>query len=96
MRQIYNRAALVIAWIGKEDDDTRVAFGLVERIAGKHVFADRSFTASPEAIWNSSRMRSMGLLPFPSFEWEALTKLFENQYISVGFGSFKKSRSQKL
>ena len=80
MRLIYNRADLVIAWLGPEDRYTAAAFGLVQTIFSKHVSPDLSLDAEPEAIWDKQQMNAMGLPRFPSFPWEALARLFERPY----------------
>ena len=80
MRLIYNRADLVIAWLGLEDDYTAAAFQLVQTIFEKHVSPDLSLDAEPEAIWDKQQMDAMGLPHFPSFPWEALARFFERPY----------------
>ena len=80
MRLIYNRADLVIAWLGLEDEYTAAAFQLVHIIFTKHVSPDVSLDAEPEAIWDKQQMNAMGLPHFPSFPWEALARLFERPY----------------
>ena len=80
MRLIYNRADLVIAWLGPEDKYTAAAFELVQTIFTKHVSPDVSLDAEPEAIWDKQQMDAMGLPHFPSFPWEALARLFERPY----------------
>lgn len=80
MRLIYNRAALVISWLGKEDEYTATAFQFIEKIIKEHVSADASLHASPDAIWDKQTMDAMRLPHFPSYEWEALARLFERTY----------------
>ncbi len=80
MRLIYNRADLVIAWLGPEDEYTAAAFQLIQTIFTKHVSPDVSLDAEPEAIWDKQQMDAMGLPHFPSFAWEALARLFERPY----------------
>ena len=80
MRIIYNRAELVIAWLGLENDYTAAAFQLVQTIFTKHVSPDVSLDAEPEDIWDKQQMDAMGLPHFPSFAWEALARLFERPY----------------
>lgn len=80
MRLIYNRANLVVAWLGKEDEYTATAFQLIDEIVTKHVSPEVSLKADPEAIWDKRAMDAMSLPHCPSFEWEALTKLFERTY----------------
>ena len=80
MRLIYNRADLVIAWLGPEDQYTAAAFQLVQSIFAEHVSPDVSLDAEPEAIWDKQQMDAMGLPRFPSFPWEALARLFERPY----------------
>ncbi|KAK0507070.1 hypothetical protein JMJ35_010528 [Cladonia borealis] len=80
MRLIYNRADLVIAWLGLEDDYTAAAVQLIQTIFEKHVSPDLSLDAEPEAIWDKQQMDAMGLPHFPSFPWEALARLFERPY----------------
>ena len=80
MRLIYNRADLVIAWLGPEDAYTAAAFQLVQTIFTKHISPDVSLDAEPEAIWDKEEMDAMGLPHFPSFAWEALARLFERPY----------------
>ena len=80
MRFIYNRAELVIAWLGLEDEYTGAAFQLIQTILTKHVSTDLSLDAEPEAIWDEQQMDAMGLPHFPSFAWEALARLFERPY----------------
>ncbi|MCJ1374959.1 hypothetical protein MMC20_006192 [Loxospora ochrophaea] len=77
MRLIYNRASLVVVWRGKEDEFTSTAFRLIDTIFTKHVSADDSLMADHEAIWDRHVMDTMGLPPFPSFDWESLARLFE-------------------
>ena len=80
MRLIYNRADLVIAWLGPEDEYTAAAFQLVQTMLTKHVSPDVSLDAEPEVIWDKQQMDAMGLPHFPSFAWEALARLFERPY----------------
>ena len=80
MRQIYNRAALVISWLGKEDDHTATAYRFISKIFEEYATADRSLQASPDAIWSKQTMDAMKLPHFPSYEWEALARLFERAY----------------
>ena len=80
MRLIYNRAAHVISWIGKEDEYTATAFQFISKITKEHISPDVSLHASPDVIWDKQTMEAMNLPPFPSYEWEALAKLFERVY----------------
>ena len=80
MRQIYNRATIVISWIGKEDETTATAFRFIGKIVKQRVSADVSLYASPEAVWSKQIMDSIDLPHFPSHEWEALARLFERTY----------------
>ncbi len=80
MRLIYNRADLVVAWLGPEDEYTAAAFQLVQSIFTRHVSPDVSLDAEPEAIWDRQEMDAMELPHFPSFAWEALARLFERPY----------------
>ena len=80
MRQIYSRAALVISWLGKEDEHSATAFHFIEKFIKKHVSAGISLHASPDAIWSKQTMDAMNLPHFPSYEWEALARLFERPY----------------
>ena len=80
MRQIYNRAALVISWLGEEDEHTATAFRFISKTFKEHASADVSLQASPDAIWSKLTMDSMKLPHFPSYEWEALARLFERAY----------------
>lgn len=80
MRQIYNRAALVISWLGREDEYTATAFQFIGKIIKEHVSAGVSLHASPNAIWSKRTMGAMHLPRFPSYEWEALARLFERAY----------------
>lgn len=80
MRLIYNRADLVIAWLGLEDEYTAAAFQLVQNMFTNHVSPDVSLDAEPEVIWDKQQMDAMGLPRFPSFAWESLARLFERPY----------------
>ena len=80
MRQIYSSAALVISWLGKEDEHSATAFQFIEKIIKKHVSAGVSLHASPDAIWSKQTMDAMSLPHFPSHKWESLAKLFERAY----------------
>ena len=80
MKQIYNRAALVISWLGKEDEHTATAYRFISKIFEEHASADVSLQASPDAIWSKHTMDAMKLPHFPSYEWEALARLFERAY----------------
>ncbi|KAF6235472.1 hypothetical protein HO173_006155 [Letharia columbiana] len=51
MRHTYNRAALVIWWLGKEDEYTATAIQFIGGIIKEHVSAGVSLHASPDAIW---------------------------------------------
>ncbi|KAK3170323.1 hypothetical protein OEA41_009710 [Lepraria neglecta] len=63
-----------------QDEHTAPAFQLIDTIITKHVSPDVSLKADPEAIWAKEIMDAMRLPRFPSFEWEALAKLFERTY----------------
>lgn len=80
MKQIYSRAALVISWLGKEDEHSATAFQFIEKIIKRHISAGESLHASPDAIWSKQTMDAMNLPHFPSYEWEALARLFERPY----------------
>ena len=80
MRLVYNRAALVISWIGKETENTALAFNMIDKIVSDHISADLSLKSAPEAIWDKRAMDAMGLPHFPSNEWAALAKIFESPY----------------
>jgi len=78
MRQIFNRASQVVAWLGGEDPDTKSAFALVEKISAA------TTSVTPEAIrdnfWTPRFMESMGLPQLPSTQWYTLSKLFGRPY----------------
>ena len=78
MRQIFNRAAQVIAWLGEEDADTQSAFALVEKISAA------TTNVTPDAVrdnfWTPQFMENMGLPRLPSAQWYTLSKLFGRPY----------------
>ena len=78
MRQIFNRAHQVIAWLGEEDTDTKSAFALVERISAV------TTNVTPEAVrdnfWTPQFMENVGLPRLPSAQWYILSKLFGRPY----------------
>ena len=80
MRLVYNRATLVISWIGKETENTALAFHMIDKIVSDHISADLSLKSAPDAIWEERAMDAMGLPHFPSDEWAALAKFFESPY----------------
>ena len=99
MRQIYNLAALVISWLGKDDFYTATEFQFIGKIIKKHASAGESLHASPDAIWSKQTMDALNLPHFPSHEWEALSRLFERAYLRgiwvlQEFGSFVKCCGQ--
>ncbi len=78
MRQIFNHASQVVAWLGEEDTDTKSAFALVEKISAA------TTSVSPEAVrdnfWTPRFMEDMGLPQLPSTQWYTLSKLFGRAY----------------
>ena len=78
MRQIFNRANQVIAWLGEEDADTKSAFDLVEKISAV------TTSVTPEAVrdnfWTPQLMEDMGLPRMPDAQWFTLSKLFGRPY----------------
>ena len=78
MRQIFNRAGHVIAWLGEEDTDTQSAFALVEKISAA------TTNVTPDAVrdnfWTPQFMENMGLPRLPSAQWYTLSKLFGRPY----------------
>ena len=81
MREMYNRAALVISWLGEEDEYTATVFRFISKNFKEHGLADVSLQASPDAIWSKLTMDAMKLPHFPSCEWQTLARLFERPYL---------------
>ena len=78
MRQIFNRASQVTAWLGEEDADTKSAFALVEKISA--VTTNVTPEAVRENFWTPQFMENMGLPRLPNAQWYTLSKLFGRPY----------------
>ena len=77
IRSIYMRASQVVPWLGEEDEHTKIAFDLIQKLSTNAKYLEVTFKADPSAIWDNHVMEDMGLPHFPSCEWLALAKLFE-------------------
>lgn len=76
MQRIYHNAFEVCMWLGTEDQFTRRAFNLLNKLhdhVGKH-------HAGPSDLFNPRSIQRLGLPTFPSPDWEALIRLFERPY----------------
>jgi hypothetical protein len=79
MRQIYCRAGRVLSWLGEGDEDTHLAFALIER------WADAILSTSPDLrSWpNREAMRAAVATvenPFDEQAWAAIWSLFRKTY----------------
>ncbi|OCK76675.1 hypothetical protein K432DRAFT_359936 [Lepidopterella palustris CBS 459.81] len=76
MRKIYQQSREVKFWIGEEDENTEVAFSLIEKLAALTVGLNETTQLPPEnAIRDDEHTKSVGLPAFESLEWKALLKL---------------------
>ena len=78
MRQIFNRASQVTAWLGEEDTDTKSAFALVEKISA--VTTNITQEAVRDNFWTPHFMENIGLPRLPNAQWYTLSKLFGRPY----------------
>jgi Heterokaryon incompatibility protein (HET) len=79
MRQIYRRAGRVFSWLGEGDEDTHLAFALIER------WADAILSTSPDLrSWPDGEAMRAALAtvenPFDEQAWAALRSLFRKTY----------------
>ena len=79
MRQIYGSADEVLSWLGKDDEDTHLAFALLERWA----YAILSMSPSLDNWPIGKQIRqaiAMIERPFDEREWSAVKSLFKRSY----------------
>jgi hypothetical protein len=79
MRQIYRRADEVLCWLGTEDEETPLAFDLLER------WADAILSMSPSLEkWSRGKEMRQAVAsierPFDEQEWRAVKSLFRRAY----------------
>ncbi|KAF8857459.1 hypothetical protein BDZ45DRAFT_433019 [Acephala macrosclerotiorum] len=79
MRQIYSRAERVLSWLGEAEDDTHLAFSLIERRA------DAILATSPKLEnWPNGEAMRLAVAtienPFDECGWAAIGTLFRNTY----------------
>jgi hypothetical protein len=79
MRQIYSRAERVLSWLGEADDDTHLAFSLIER------WADAILATSPKLEnWPNGEVMRLAVAtienPLDECGWAAIGTLFRKTY----------------
>jgi hypothetical protein len=79
MQRIYHAATEVCMWLGTEDDSSRSAFQLLEKLEAANDHR-RSGMIVRQTLYDPQSMQRLGLPAFPSEDWERLMTLVARPY----------------
>lgn len=82
MGEIYAKAALVTTWLGRHDENSSLAFEVMDRALPPIIkkWEDQGKGRFSYSYNSSSLFESLGISPITETEWKALESFFERQY----------------
>jgi hypothetical protein len=87
MGTIYRSAAIVYAWLGEEDENTEIAFKLIEALRNRCTATKRRerikglLEITPDCLSSADMIKKLGVCADLN-AWESLAKLFQRRYFT--------------